>query len=47
MLRDGVLITPPVTDNILEGITRRTAMELASSELGLNVVERQIDRTEV
>jgi branched-chain amino acid aminotransferase len=47
MLRDGVLITPPVTDNILEGITRRTAMELASSELGLTVVERQIDRTEV
>ncbi|MCJ7661834.1 MAG: branched-chain amino acid transaminase [Anaerolineales bacterium] len=47
MLRDGVLITPPVTDNILEGITRRTAMELASSELGLSVVERQIDRTEV
>lgn len=47
MLRDGVLITPPVTDNILEGITRRTAMELASSELGLPVLERQIDRTEV
>jgi branched-chain amino acid aminotransferase len=47
MLRDGVLITPPVTDNILEGITRRTAMELADSELGLTVVERQIDRTEV
>jgi branched-chain amino acid aminotransferase len=47
MLRDGVLITPPVTDNILEGITRRTAMELAYSELGLTVVERQIDRTEV
>jgi len=47
MLRDGVLITPPVTDNILEGITRRTAMELANSELGLTVVERQIDRTEV
>ncbi len=47
MLRDGVLITPPVTDNILEGITRRTAMELARSELGLTVVERQIDRTEV
>jgi branched-chain amino acid aminotransferase len=47
MLRDDVLITPPVTDNILEGITRRTAMELASSELGLTVVERQIDRTEV
>jgi len=47
MFRDGVLITPPVTDNILEGITRRTAIELARSELGLTVVERQIDRTEV
>jgi branched-chain amino acid aminotransferase len=47
MLRDGVLITPPVTDNILEGITRRTVMELARKEMGLTVVERSIDRTEV
>ena len=47
MLRDGVLITPPVTDNILEGITRRTVVELAKNELGLEVVERSIDRTEV
>ena len=47
MPRDGVLITPPVTDNILEGITRRTIMELANNELGLKVVERSIDRTEV
>ncbi len=47
MLRDGVLITPPVTDNILEGITRRTVIELARKELGLEVVERSIDRTEV
>lgn len=47
MLRDGVLITPPVTDNILEGITRRTVMELARNELGLQVMERSIDRTEV
>ena len=47
MLRDGVLITPPVTDNILEGITRMTVMELAKDELGLQVVERSIDRTEV
>jgi branched-chain amino acid aminotransferase len=46
MLRDGVLITPPVTDNILEGITRRSVMELARDELGLKVVERSIDRTE-
>jgi branched-chain amino acid aminotransferase len=47
MLRDGVLVTPPVTDNILEGITRRSVIELARNELGLNVVERSIDRTEV
>ena len=47
MLRDGILATPPVTDNILEGITRRSVIELACNELGLTVVERSIDRTEV
>jgi len=47
IVRDGVLITPPTTDNILEGITRRTIMELARNELKVNVVERSIDRTEV
>ncbi len=47
IVRDDVLITPPVTDNILEGITRRTVMTLAQDDLGLRVVERPIDRTEV
>ena len=47
MLRDGALITPPVTDNILEGITRKSVIELARDELGLDVRERSIDRTEV
>ena len=47
MVRDGVLVTPPVTDNILEGITRRSVMELAKNELGLTVVERPIDRSEI
>ena len=47
MLREGVLITPPITENILEGITRRTVIELAQQELNLTVVERPIDRTEV
>lgn len=47
MIRDNVLITPPVTENILEGITRRTIIELAQHELKLTVVERPIDRTEV
>ena len=46
MVRDGVLITPSVSDNILEGITRRTVIELARKELGIEVVERSIDRTE-
>ena len=47
MIRDNVLITPSVTENILEGITRRTVIELARKELGLQIVERPIDRTEV
>jgi branched-chain amino acid aminotransferase len=47
MLRDETLITPPVTANILEGITRRTVMRLALDELGVPVVERPIDRTEI
>ncbi len=47
MVRDGVLITPPVYENILEGITRRTIIQLAKEELGIEVVERPIDRTEV
>ena len=47
MVRDGVLITPPATDNILEGITRRSVIELAREELGLEVRERSIDRSEV
>ena len=47
MMRDGLLITPQVTDNILEGITRRSIIELAQKELGLTVVERSIDRTEL
>lgn len=47
IVRDGVVITPPVTDNILEGITRKAAMELVQKELGLQVLERSIDRTEL
>ncbi len=47
MVRNGTLITPPVTENILEGITRRTVLELAQRDLGIPVAERVIDRTEV
>lgn len=47
MLRDGVVITPPITDNVLEGITRRTIMTLVRDELGFEVIERSIDRSEL
>jgi len=47
MVRDGVLYTPAVYENILEGITRRSIMELAAKELGMEVIERPIDRTEI
>lgn len=47
MVRDGKLVTPSPMDNILEGITRRTVIELAREELGIEVVERSIDRSEV
>jgi branched-chain amino acid aminotransferase len=47
MVRDGTLITPSVTSNILEGITRETIMTLAREEMGMETVERSIDRSEV
>lgn len=47
MVRDGKLVTPPGTDNILEGITRASVMELARRQLGLETVERSIDRSEL
>jgi len=46
MVRDGTLITPPVTDDILEGITRQTVEDLAR-DLGYAFVVRPIDRTEL
>src|SRR5438067_6795485 len=47
MIRDGVLLTPPASDNLLVGITRNTVMELARNEWNMPVVERQIDRSEL
>lgn len=47
IVRDGKLITPPITASILESITRSTIMELAAKELGIEVIERDIDRTEL
>lgn len=46
LVKDGVLLTPPVSDNVLEGITRKHLMEVAG-DLGIGVLERTIDRTEL
>lgn len=47
MVKDGVLITPQLTDSVLESITRDSIIQLAKNELGLKVEQRTIDRTEV
>ncbi len=47
VVRKGVVYTPPVESNVLEGIVRRSVIDLLRDELDLTVVERNIDRTEV
>lgn len=47
MVRNGVFVTPSVTENILEGIVRRTIITLIRDDLEMAVVERSIDRTEL
>jgi branched-chain amino acid aminotransferase len=47
MLKDGVFVTPPVTDDILEGVTRQLLIKMIKDELNLDVFERSIDRTEL
>jgi branched-chain amino acid aminotransferase len=46
-VKRGVLITPSVTNDILESITRQTLIELLPRELNLPVEQRDIDRTEL
>jgi branched-chain amino acid aminotransferase len=48
MVRKGKLVTPPITSDILESITRTTLIEsICPDMLGMQVVEREIDRTEL
>ena len=47
LVRNGIVATPPITANILEGITRSTVIQLLHEEMGLEVEVRQIDRTEL
>jgi len=45
--RNGVWATPPITDNVLEGITRRSIIQFMREDMKWDVAERSIDRTEV
>ena len=47
MVRDGVPVTPSITSNILESITRDTVIQILRDELGLETVERDVDRSEL
>ena len=47
LVRQDKAITPPVTSGILESITRLTLIKLLSEVLGMEVVEREVDRTEL
>jgi branched-chain amino acid aminotransferase len=44
---DGKLVTPAPSENILMGITRASVIELAKNELGVDTLERQVDRSEL
>jgi branched-chain amino acid aminotransferase len=47
LVRDGALVTPDVTSDILESVTRATVIRLAREALGLTVIERPVDRSEL
>jgi branched-chain amino acid aminotransferase len=47
LVRKGVLYTPDPSQNVLEGVTRKAIMDVARRELGLEIVERSIDRGEL
>ena len=46
LVSNGKLITTSTTEDILEGVTRNTVKELAK-DLGIEVIERKINRTEL
>jgi len=47
LVKNNKISTPPAYNDILEGVTRNTIIELIKNELGMDVYERQIDRTEL
>src|SRR5579884_3204713 len=47
MVKRGVLYTPDPSQNVLEGCTRRSILEIAHDEFGVDIIERSIDRSEL
>lgn len=47
IVKNGQLITPQLTDSVLESITRDSIIKIAKSELNIETIERTIDRTEL
>ena len=47
IVRNGRLVTPALSEEILEGITRNSLIDLIRSDFGMSVEERRVDRTEL
>lgn len=47
MVKSGTIYTPDPSQNVLEGCTRRSIMDVARAQFGMNIVERSIDRSEL
>jgi len=47
LVEGNTLVTTPAVSNILVGVTRNTVMEIAKEELGMEIAEREINRTEL
>jgi branched-chain amino acid aminotransferase len=47
IVSDGKLVTPATSDSVLLGITRSTVIQIASEELGIETIEKQVDRSEL
>ncbi len=47
LVRNSKLVVPSITSGILESITRETLIQLAREDLKLDVMEREVDRTEL
>jgi branched-chain amino acid aminotransferase len=47
LVRDGRPITPSLTNDVLESITRSTILHLAREHMGVEPIERDVDRSEL